>query len=197
MIIGVCGYRKTGKSTVADILRNQGFVRRRFAEPLKDMLRVVGLTDAHLDGDLKELPSDLLCSKSPRHAMQTLGTEWARDCIHPEFWVKLWYRDVIKMHAGSGPIKILVDDVRFPNEVLAIREAGGVIWRVTRPGYGADDTSSCTRRFPHWLHDPFGMQCRRVHISESYIADIRPDIELMNDGSIVQLQALIARYLAG
>jgi hypothetical protein len=43
--------------------------------------------------------------------MVTLGTEWGRDAVHPDLWVRLW--------AASGPrtSRVVVEDVRFPNEV--------------------------------------------------------------------------------
>jgi hypothetical protein len=47
----------------------------KFAGPLKSMCMALGLTEAHIEGHLKEVPCELLCGQTPRHAMQTLGTE--------------------------------------------------------------------------------------------------------------------------
>ena len=43
------------------------------------MLYQLGLGEAHIEGALKEVPCELLGGKTPRYAMQTLGTEWGRD----------------------------------------------------------------------------------------------------------------------
>ena len=76
-LIGLVGAAHCGKTTVAILLsREHRYVRLRFADTIKDMLRVLGLSDEQLDGNLKEVPTDLLYGKTPRWAMQSLGTEW-------------------------------------------------------------------------------------------------------------------------
>ena len=57
MIIGLTGLKGCGKSTVAEIMReNYGYYRRSFAEPIKDMLQAMGLTKDELyDPKLKEV----------------------------------------------------------------------------------------------------------------------------------------------
>ena len=129
MIIGFTGAIGAGKTTAAMCLvRNHGFVRVRFAGPLKAMLRTFGLTDAQIDGDDKEMPCRALGNRTPRYAMQKLGTEWGRDLIHPDLWTRAWARDAAR-HAH-----VVCDDVRYQNEVDAIKQAGGVIVHIWRPG---------------------------------------------------------------
>lgn len=130
MIIGLTGRAQSGKTTAAFALKEKGFAYLRFADPLKDMLRVIGLTDEQLDGNEKEIPIALLCGKSPRYAMQTLGTEWGRLLIDQDFWVTAWMRKA-SILAKQGK-DIVADDVRFMNEAQAIRQLGGEIWRVVR-----------------------------------------------------------------
>ena len=57
--------------------------------------------------------------------------------IHPDLWANVWKRHVAQM---DGPV--VVDDLRFPNEAAAIRQMGGVIWRVYRPGLVTMDHAS-------------------------------------------------------
>ena len=71
----------------------------------------------------------LSVSITPRYLAQTLGTEWGRS-IHPDLWVYLLMRDILEMDA---PVAIITD-CRFPNEVEAVRKAGGVVWWVERDG---------------------------------------------------------------
>jgi hypothetical protein len=134
-IIGIAGYAGSGKSTVAELLiREHGFERLKFADGLKDMLRALGLSDGWIEGDLKETPSPLFLGHTPRHAMQTLGTEWGRQCIGEDFWVNYWTMRVKGRLASSMTSKIVVDDVRYPNELAAVQRFSGRLWWVSRPG---------------------------------------------------------------
>jgi hypothetical protein len=130
-IIGLCGPIGAGKSAVASMLMVRGFKRVRFAGPLKDMMKALGLSAEEIDGSLKEKPCELLGGRTPRHAMQTIGTEWGRDLIHPGLWVSAWKR---RIPAGEH---IVADDVRFQNEADTIRGLGGVIIGLKRPGVQA------------------------------------------------------------
>ena len=133
-IIAFTGLAGAGKSTAAfHLVKSRGFERVRFAGPLKAMMAALGCTQAEIDGDRKELPCDLLGGKTPRHAMQTLGTEWGRDLIQPDLWIRAWRHAVDALPAG---VPVVVDDCRFPNEADAIKAAGGLLVRIERPGAG-------------------------------------------------------------
>lgn len=169
-LIALTGYAGSGKSTVAEHLaRAHGYRRIRFADPLKDMLKVgFGLTDEHVNGGLKETPLDVLGGRSPRQAMQTLGTEWGRETMHPELWVRAWRARVDASTAG-----VVVEDLRFLNEARMVRARGGEIWRIHRPGCSAGG-----------------------HISEQELDRITPRAVITNDGEIEELYPLID-YLLG
>lgn len=135
MIIGLTGRKGSGKSLIAGwLIGSKGFVRTPFAEPLKNMLKEylvdqgLSYADARrmLDGNLKEIPSELFCGKTPRQAMQTLGTEWGRNCIDLMFWTNAWKRKAKFLK------NVVIDDVRFETEADAIRSLGGIIIRVDR-----------------------------------------------------------------
>ncbi len=132
VIIGLAGPMRSGKSTVADRLADlYGFEREPFSKPLKDMLRAFGLSDDHLEGNLKNTPAVLLGGKTPRYAMQTLGTEWGRGIIHPELWTRHWSTRA-QLHVAQG-LSVVEEGTRFPNEVKAIHALGGVVVYVDRP----------------------------------------------------------------
>lgn len=137
VIVALTGKAGSGKSTAAEgLARDHGFVRVRFADPLKNMLRSLyrdaGLDEAEIErrieGDLKEVPCEVLCGRTPRQAMQWLGTEWGRNMVAPDFWTRLWTRRA-KRHA-----RVVVEDCRFENEAQTVRRARGLIVRVERPG---------------------------------------------------------------
>jgi len=132
-VIALSGPAGSGKSTAATYLVVQhGFVRVKFAAPLKAMLAALGFGEPEIEGDLKERPHPLLAGKTPRHAMQTLGTEWGRNCIGPDFWVGLWERTVCDVLDHGG--RVVVDDCRFENEADCVRRLGGQIVRLTGRG---------------------------------------------------------------
>jgi len=137
-IVALVGAAGCGKSTVAEILQGMGYHRLKFSQPLKDMLKAIGLTDEHTEGRLKEVPCDLLSGRTPRYAMQTLGTEWARDIMEKDFWLNLWRTQAQKYE------KLVVEDCRFGNEAGLVKSMGGNLWRINRLGYDFNGHSSET-----------------------------------------------------
>lgn len=136
-IILLTGPAGSGKSAVARFLCSYygRFQLVKFAGPLKDMMRAVGLTDLEIEGNFKQEPCSDLCFKTPRYAMQTLGTEWGRNLIGADFWTNLWKR---RVRALPPYADVVTDDCRFPNEAAAAREVGNpVVVRLQRDGAGA------------------------------------------------------------
>lgn len=138
-VIGLTGAAGSGKSTAAAGLVAQGYTLVKFAAPLKSMLAALFVTQGlapadiarRIEGDLKEAPDPILGGVSPRLAMQTLGTEWGRDCIARDFWIGLWHRRAAGILDRGG--RVVCDDCRFWNETAALRNLGGRVVRITRP----------------------------------------------------------------
>ena len=143
-IIGITGPAGSGKDTVAEMLSYsfQHCLRTRqtktmaLAEPIKQFCAVVfGWNVNRLFGEseLRDVPdADGL---TPRRALQTLGTEWGR-ALREDVWVDLLLRTINRHHKEQLQYRkqvmvYLVPDVRFPNEARRIREAGGLILRVS------------------------------------------------------------------
>lgn len=132
-IIGLTGRKGAGKDTGAKALMLQGYENMKFAGALKDMLRTLLFyqgadniaIERMIEGDLKEQPTDYLNGQTPRHAMQTLGTEWGRKLIDDGIWVSA----TMKRAVNGG--KVVITDVRFPNEKAAIEKVGGVVIGIT------------------------------------------------------------------
>ena len=74
--------------------------------------------------------------RTPRYAMQTLGTEWGRDLISPNIWVNIVKHDILKIKGD-----VVIDDCRFPNEVVMILGLGGVMVYIDRGGKSGDHAS--------------------------------------------------------
>lgn len=131
-LIGLLGRKGAGKDTAAELLLSRGYQNVKFAGALKDMCRAAlayqgvaaDTIERMIEGDLKEVPTPHLGGKTPRFAMQTLGTEWGRDLIEKDFWVQTAIN-------RAGDHRTVVTDVRFPNEMQAIVSAGGVVIGIT------------------------------------------------------------------
>lgn len=182
MIIGICGAAGAGKDTVALRLRDHGFFRVAFADPIYEMLAAMtGLSVAELsDRDKKEQEIAWL-GKSPRQLLQSLGTEWGRQSVSDDVWVR------IALRTASIASLAVIPDVRFDNEAKAVRAAGGSVWRVVRPGVSCLDASTAK------------------HSSERGITPELIDEVLLNDGDLARLESRVdaaiqkatARYNGG
>lgn len=131
-LLAITGPAGSGKTTVGDMLVSKGWHRVKFAGPLKAMCRAMGMTDEMIEGSLKETPIDWLGGKTPRYVMQMLGTEWGRDLIDPDLWVRLGRREIIS-HLERGR-NVVVDDLRFENEHKAIVDLDGAVLRIEGRG---------------------------------------------------------------
>lgn len=134
--IGISGIAGVGKSSVAGemvaILEAQGITaaRKSFATTLKKMIKV--FTDDLVDKDLGK-KDYVYEDKNMRHLYQTLGTQWGRECVADDIWVHIAYELIRKEYGdATEPVYIIFDDVRFDNEVEAIKESGGHFFRLKR-----------------------------------------------------------------
>ncbi len=172
-LIGIAGRRRSGKDTAALALVEQDYTLIRFADPLKNMIRTLlgnaaltmGDIERIIEGDQKETPLQLLCGKTARYAMQTLGTEWGRSLIGEDVWIR------IALSRASGLNGVVIPDVRFKNEADAIHKAGGKIIKIIRPNLQQSSADS--------------------HVSEQEIDEIAGDITLVNNATIAGLQQAI------
>lgn len=161
LIIGVTGFAGAGKDTVGGILQaNYGFKRLALADPIKDMLSVIGV-DCHTRKTKDEYNPRFYTS--PRRLMQTLGTEWAREMIHPDFWISI-LKDKMKEAVARDYV---ITDIRMPNEAAWIRSVGQ-LWFVKR-----DSATAAT------------------HATEHGLASQRGDVILDNNGSFEDLTARV------
>lgn len=161
-IIGISGFMRTGKDSVAQLLVDYfGYQRVCFADALRKValdinpyISVTAKTDrmvryelldeeliTDVDGVTPVLYSDLLntmgyekAKEVPdfRRYLQRLGTEGIRGNFGEDAWVDIAKRTIQELPTDT---KIVMPDVRFPNEAQAVKDLGGVVWRTERPGF--------------------------------------------------------------
>ncbi len=164
ILIGLTGRARSGKTTAAEHLARTYLLEQyAFADPLRDgLMAIFNLDPTDFEGDRKEQPLGWL-DCSPRQLMQSMGTEWARNTIHPDVWVKLAEQNLEYMTKALGAVLgIIVSDVRFENEADLIRRRGGTVIHILRPNALAVNP----------------------HISEAGIAANSADLTLPNYGTV-------------
>lgn len=171
-LIGLTGEAGSGKDTVGQILSNgHGYIRESFkANIIYPLANIFDISPSiFCDRELKEEPSDSLFGKSPREVMQSFGTDWGRNMIHPDIWVKHTMRNIRKLLDEN--FKVVITDVRYNNEAQMIRDLGGEIWKIDRPD------------------NPFKIDT--LHCSENGIADDHIDLTIKNHSDIDKLKRMI------
>lgn len=169
MLIGLVGKARSGKDTAAEALvRAFGLEQYAFADPLKEMLEAV-FGDKFREGD-RESPIPWL-GKSPRYLMQTLGTEWGRDLVHPDLWVLL--ADGYRKAAEAKGTGMVISDVRFRNEADWIMSSGGLLIEILRPD--AEQVAE--------------------HVSEDALGGLTLPAQIVNDGTVKELQETVVQFV--
>lgn len=186
-LIGICGRARHGKGEVAAILVELGFTEAQFSSPLKELL-------LHMDplipyeGDqlippypykrLSEIVEEVGLDEAKtmpevRRLLQTLGNG-AREIVHPDTWVEGFkYRHRDKLLIGE---KLVVSDMRYPNEAAIVRDLGGEVWKVVRPDFDN------------------GLGELTANASETSVDDIHPNLTILNDNTLESLRHKVRRY---
>jgi hypothetical protein len=195
MIIGICGFIGSGNDTVADYLVNfHEFRRESFANTLKDAVAAVfGWDRTLLEGRTKEARewreqvdpwwAERLAmpTLTPRWVLQYWGTEVCRKAFHDDIWIAS-----LENKLRSSKDHVVISDCRFPNEIDAIKKAGGMIVWVKRGELPAwyDSAISANRGSNIGLND---MKLRGIHASEWAWLGCGFDVIIDNNSSIDDL----------
>jgi hypothetical protein len=136
MIIGLSGYAQSGKDSTAELLcLNYGYTRLAFADPMRQALITINpkLDSITRVSDLVEDYGWDVAKKNPevRRLLQVLGTDFGRKMLGDDVWIN------IALSGIKPEDKIVVSDVRYPNEAEAIKKLGGTVWRINRHNHSA------------------------------------------------------------
>lgn len=163
-IIGLNGVARAGKDTVAGILHDlYGYTPISFSDILNRALvalnpivdtsgtRYANYVETLGYEEAKEIPE-------VRRLLQAMGTEVGRNLLGTDIWVEALFKNL-----PEG--KVAITNVRFPNEANSVWGRGGVVWRVTRPGFEPSNG----------------------HISDTALDDYKMDAYIANNGTVREL----------
>lgn len=209
MIVGFVGFIGSGKDTAADYLVNfHGFRRDSFANTLKDAVaNVFGWDRTLLEGrtaearEWREQVDEWWAQRlnmpklTPRWVLQYWGTEVCRKGFHDDIWIASVENKMRK--TGDN---IVISDVRFPNEIQSIHNAGGIVVRIKR---GDDpewyDAAASVNRGPvgnaTWSLSKNKLEQLKIHASETAWVGGDIDHVVLNDTTIDELYSQIENLL--
>lgn len=168
MIVGLSGYARAGKDTVAEILVGEGFTRIAFADLMKEALQtldpIVGKSRLNQYIETYGWEETKVSIPEVRQLLQRFGTDVGRGFFGEDFWINQLY----SKHDITGGGDWVISDVRFLNEAERLRNDGGQIWQVMRPGVGPVNT----------------------HVSDSGLNSFRYDYVLNNDNDLEKLKLI-------
>jgi len=150
-IIAFAGRKQSGKSTLCTQVVNFIYDLEQledtaaiynFADPLKNVcMDILGLSFEQCHGTDNQKNELVNCYKdgnqmTARQVLQTVGTEFFRSIQN-----NVWADATIRRIQQDNPLVALIGDCRFPNEVEAIKKAGGTVIKLTRNLYNSDHSS--------------------------------------------------------
>lgn len=129
-LIGLAGFKRSGKDTAARAFVRAGWLRVGFADAVREEVFSLFPAAADIPDDRKEEKMDVLGGKSLRDLLIEVGM--GRREQDPDYWVKI-ARQRIEQALGEGR-SVVVSDVRMENELAMIRQLGGLMLWIRRPG---------------------------------------------------------------
>ena len=152
IIISLVGYSKSGKDEVAKIIQelHPQYSIQKFAAKLKEVASV-------LLGVPKQLFEEQwykdMClgvkwdHMTVRQFLQRLGPDCIRFGLHQDTWVNALFSDYKQGDSW------LISDTRFINEAQYVKDAGGLIIRVNRPGITPANDHYSEVELDSWKYD--------------------------------------------
>jgi len=195
IIVGVTGYARAGKDSVADrLIARHGFKKMSFAGPLKEVLLkmdpILGMNPMQpghtvsLSEALKRFGGEDGVKKlfpEYRRLLQKLGTEGIR-AIDQEFWIKAAAKMIM---AEENEARLVFTDCRFPNEGRSILEAG--MWN----NYILPLPSPTTELWCVEREEATKDAVKNAHESEQYVGRLGEQYTLDNNGTFDALHAAV------
>jgi len=184
-IIAFAGRKQSGKTTCSQsimdfwntVVQPQTQMVAKiynFADPLKQdiCMNILGMTYDQCYGsdDDKNTLTDLEWEGNrltAREVMQMVGTD-----IFRKMKTNVWADATINKINQEKPNLAIIADCRFPNEVEAVKNAGGLVIKLTRNPFNSDHPSETALDFNNYDHSHFDLILTnsRMTIDEQNVA---------------------------
>jgi len=175
MIIAFAGRKQSGKTTCSEFVANvftgnllgEAHIYN-FADPLKQLcIDILGLSHQQCygsDTDKNELVDCYWNNKqlSAREVLQMVGTDMFRSLKH-----NVWSEATIRRIQNDNYDLAIIADCRFPNEVEAIKKAGGSVIKLTRNPFGSDHSSETALDLDNYDQNNFDLVISNDHMTIS------------------------------
>ena len=177
-LIALCGAAGAGKDTVADMLPAR---KLAFADALyREVCEAWGVEQHVLRcRETKERPLECLalfrCESTTKLSSAHLLDHWTKPRSPRQ--ILQWWGDYRRAQDPDYFVKqmqpdgdTVITDVRFLNEAALVRQLGGQLWQIRRPGYEAGGTG---------------------HASDTDGGEFGPDVVLENFGGLDDLRRTV------
>lgn len=189
-VIGIHGYARSGKDTIAGFLgKSHGFRRLAFADRLRECTYALNPvitweTPSPDQARLQEIVDEIGWDEAKvkyaeiRRLLQAFGTEVGRELIRDSLWVDIVLDQMYDAWDQDPDQQFVITDLRFPNEVEALRSIPNnsaqevELWKVVRPGVGPVNG----------------------HASDAGLEDDLFDVVINNHGTLEDLEKTVNRY---
>jgi hypothetical protein len=121
-LIGLTGAIGVGKTTVANILKDYGYSEHALADKLKQVLAVIFDLDLAMINSREGKATKVYNDKTVGQLLQMIG-QGLREKVDDDIWVN----SLFKTYKGD---KWVLSDIRYKNEYLALKQAGGILIRI-------------------------------------------------------------------
>lgn len=168
-IIALAGRKQSGKTTCSEFIAQQ-FIDNvkiyNFADPLKQdiCINILGLTYDQCYGTDDQKNELVNCSwndkqMTAREVMQFVGTNIFRS-MQESVWTNATINKILK----EKPNLAIVADCRFPNEVEAIKNVGGIVIKLTRNPFNSQHESEIALDVDKYDQSNFDLIIDNTHI---------------------------------
>ena len=214
VVIAICGARRAGKDTVANILeRAYGYQPMKFARYLKDMIKAgFGFSEQEVEGYAKDIVHPVY-QVTPRAIMQYIGTDvmqYGLQTLVPGIGRNIWARrllfDMQSMMENKGMAKFVISDMRFLHEYDELKSAALAhgyrlcIIKISRQNTtcmrnNTDDTHNINNNDTNETDDTENLKMEDSHISEREWGTIPHDYYIRNDASCDSLERDVRAFI--
>jgi hypothetical protein len=188
-VIGFSGLAGSGKTTASEALLNEAVEQRlsavklSFAAPLRMICTIAypWVPREYFYGNKEQKETQIPGMPegiTGRRILQLIGTDAFRN-IYVETWTRLVEYQIEDARKCGNTDLIVIDDVRFPNELEMLKRVGAVTLRCNRKQRFSDDP----------------VQMSVIHESEAHISTLAVDVDIDNNGTFDELSARVRSLL--